>query len=112
MGLSFGVRSRGKRCKSVRLQYGTPGPRFTRSGRPASISHSEPPPSAPIECEDELWFCYTGLKYRSTFFYEGTYLDRKTIDKPGLDQDRGAVCLAVLRKDGFVSLDPFTEEGT
>ncbi|MCA9092081.1 MAG: hypothetical protein KDA68_01235 [Planctomycetaceae bacterium] len=70
------------------------------------------PPSAPIERDDQLWFYYTGLKYRSTFFYEGTYPDGKTIDKPGLDQDRGAVCLAVLRKDGFVSLDPIAEEGT
>jgi hypothetical protein len=69
------------------------------------------PPSAPIVRGDELWFYYTGLKYRSTFFYEGIYPNGRTVDKPGLDPDRGAVCLAVLRKDGFVSLDPVENEG-
>lgn len=69
------------------------------------------PPSAPVVRGDELWFYYTGLKYRSTFFYEGTYPNGRTVDKPGLDSDRGAVCLAVLRKDGFVSLDSVEDEG-
>ena len=31
------------------------------------------PPSAPVDHGDELWFYYTGLKYRSTFHYIGTY---------------------------------------
>src|SRR5690606_22348571 len=70
------------------------------------------PPSEPVVHGDELWFYYTGLKYRSTFFYEGTYPDGHTVDKPGLDPDRGGVCLAVLRRDGFVSLDPVDDEGT
>lgn len=69
------------------------------------------PPSEPVVHGDELWFYYTGLKYRSTFYYEGTYPDGRTIDKPGLEPDRGAVCLAVLRRDGFVSLDPAGGEG-
>lgn len=69
------------------------------------------PPSAPVVHGDELWFYYTGLKYRSTFVYEGTYPNGHTIDKPGLDPDRGAVCLAVLRRDGFVSLDPVDHDG-
>lgn len=63
------------------------------------------PPSAPVVRGDELWFYYTGLKYRATFNYEGTYPNGGTKDKPGLEADRGAVCLAVLRRDGFVSLD-------
>lgn len=29
-----------------------------------------------------------------------------------LDSDRGAICLAVLRRDGFISLDAGAEEGT
>lgn len=70
------------------------------------------PPSAPVVHGDELRFYYTGLKYRASFIYEGTYPDGRTMDKPGLDPDRGAVCLAVLRRDGFVSLDPVAEQGT
>ena len=49
------------------------------------------PPSAPVVRDDELWFYYTGLKYRAT---------------PGnADRDQGAICLAVLRRDGFISFD-------
>ena len=40
---------------------------------------------------DELWFYYTGIKYRQS--------------PPDADMDTGAICLAVLRRDGFVSLD-------
>lgn len=70
------------------------------------------PPSAPVVRGDELWFYYTGLKYRATFFYEGAYPNGTTIDRPGLDPDRAAVCVAALRKDGFVSLDPESDAGT
>ncbi|MBS0266766.1 MAG: hypothetical protein JSS02_32865 [Planctomycetes bacterium] len=68
-------------------------------------------PSAPVVRDDELWFYYTGLKYRSTFDYEGTYPDGRAIPVPGRDRDTGAVCLAVLRRDGFLSLDAGGEPG-
>lgn len=56
-------------------------------------------PSAPIVRDDELWFYYTGIKHYA-FVASGS--------EPGYDDyypDKGAVCLAVLRRDGFVSLD-------
>ncbi|MBI3860435.1 MAG: hypothetical protein HY290_00915 [Planctomycetia bacterium] len=68
-------------------------------------------PSAPIVRNDELWFYYTGLKYRSNFDYEGTYPNGRTILVPGRDRDTGAVCLATLRRDGFLSLDAGGEPG-
>ncbi|HUT73788.1 MAG TPA: hypothetical protein VM221_03000 [Armatimonadota bacterium] len=55
------------------------------------------PPSRPILRGDELWFYYTGIKYRC--------------GAPEGARDMGAVCLAVLRRDGFVSLDAGEEEG-
>ncbi len=62
-------------------------------------------PSAPVAHDDELWFYYTGLKYRSSFDYQGTYPNGTAIPVPGRSRDIGAVCLAVLRRDGFISLD-------
>jgi hypothetical protein len=70
------------------------------------------PPSAPVAKEDELWFYYTGLKYRASFRYLGTYPDGETVPIPGRDCDGGAVCLAVLRRDGFISLDAGEDPGT
>ena len=70
------------------------------------------PPSAPVLKDDELWFYYTGLKYRANFTYLGTYPDGKTVVMPGRDRDVGAVCLAVLRRDGFISLDAVEKPGT
>ena len=57
-------------------------------------------PSDAILRGDELWFYYTGLKYRGNF--------------PNYDTDpnTGAICLAVLRRDGFISLDAGAREGT
>lgn len=51
-------------------------------------------PSSPVVRGDELWFYYTGLKK-----YGGPTPQR------GLERDQGAICLAVLRRDGFISLD-------
>ena len=48
------------------------------------------PPSAPVERGNELWFYYTGIKYRAS--------------PENADEKVGAVCLAVLRRDGFVSM--------
>jgi len=68
-------------------------------------------PSAPVVRGDELWFYYTGLKWRSSFDYEGTYPNGKTILLPDRNRDGGAVCLAILRRDGFVSLDAVETPG-
>ena len=57
------------------------------------------PPSAPIVRDDELWFYYTGIKYRA---------EPAQPESGGI----GAICLAVLRRDGFVSLDAGVESGT
>ena len=56
------------------------------------------PPSAPLVRGDELWFYYSGCKYRGT----------PTNPPP----HRGAICLAVLRRDGFMSLDAGDTPGT
>lgn len=56
------------------------------------------PPSNAVVRGDELWFYYTGIKS------QGSQL------RP--DPDRAAVCLAVLRRDGFVSMDAGERAGT
>ncbi|MFP6753160.1 MAG: hypothetical protein VB855_15870, partial [Pirellulaceae bacterium] len=52
-----------------------------------------------------------GLKWRGSFTYEGTYPNGKSFPIPGKDRDGGAICLAVLRRDGFISLDAGDKEG-
>jgi hypothetical protein len=69
------------------------------------------PPSAPLIMGEELWFYYTGLKYRGNWNYVGTYPNGKYVPIPGKEKDIGAVCLATLRRDGFVSLDAGPQEG-
>jgi hypothetical protein len=64
------------------------------------LAKSQPPSNAIVR-DGELWFYYNGLKYSGWS------------PKPDFqDQDGGAVCLAVLRRDGFLSLDAGNEEGT
>ena len=58
-------------------------------------------PSAPVVRGDQLWFYYTGMKYRDASPQQHRF-----------DSDTSAICLAVLRRDGFVSLDAGDEEGT
>lgn len=55
-------------------------------------------PSRPVIRDDELWFYYTGVKFRRL--------------PPKWDPDHAAICLAVLRRDGFVSLSDIKEGGT
>ena len=55
-------------------------------------------PSNAIVRGDELLFYYTGIKYRSR--------------PANPDIDAGAICLAVLRRDGFISLDAGEQPGT
>ncbi|MBC8236456.1 hypothetical protein H8E77_43470 [bacterium] len=69
-------------------------------------------PSNAVVRGDELWFYYTGIKYRASWEYIGEYPNGEHIPLPGLDPDTGAICLAVLRRDGFISLDAGTQKGT
>ena len=69
-------------------------------------------PSDAVVRGDELWFYYTGLKYRATYEWIGEYPGGEMRPLPGYEPDRGAICLAVLRRDGFVSLDAGDETGT
>jgi hypothetical protein len=69
-----------------------------RSGQGAAYDWTQIlPPSAPVVRGDELWFYYTGIKYRAT--------------PENSDPGSGAVCLAVLRRDGFISMDAGEEPG-
>lgn len=56
------------------------------------------PPSFPVLRDDQLWFYYTGIKHRQF--------------PDWADRDLGAVCLATLRRDGFISLDAGLDMGT
>ena len=68
-------------------------------------------PSNALVRGDELWFYYTGIKYRGGWRYEGTFPHGDHVPLPGYEEDTGAICLAVLRRDGFVSLDAEAGEG-
>ncbi|MEE3370543.1 MAG: hypothetical protein VX346_14485 [Planctomycetota bacterium] len=52
---------------------------------------------APVKRDDELWFYYTSIKYRAS--------------PENANEKVGAVCLAVLRRDGFVSIDASEKDG-
>jgi len=60
-------------------------------------------PSAAVVRGDELWFYYTGGKGYGVF---------AAADASGWKPDWYAICLAVLRRDGFISLDAGEAEGT
>ena len=66
------------------------------------------PPSSPVVRGDELWFYYEGVTDIGWPPKTGFDLERK--DWKHYRPDRGAICLAVLRRDGFISLD--AGEGT
>jgi len=65
--------------------------------------------------EKELWFYYSGLKWRDAIYdlnRDGSPRDPKTLtdeDRADIADGWGAMCLAVLRRDGFVSLDAVGE---
>lgn len=60
---------------------------------------------------DKLLFYYTGFKYRGRFNYVGKYPNVKRVPNIQLDPAIGAICLAVLRRDGFISLDAKEKQG-
>lgn len=68
-------------------------------------------PGHPLEIGDELWFYYTGFKSRMDLYSknaDGTPRDPATLsdeEKADLEDGWSAICLAVLRRDGFMSLD-------
>ncbi|MBX7258873.1 MAG: hypothetical protein K1Y02_21095 [Candidatus Hydrogenedentes bacterium] len=67
--------------------------------------------NAPLVKDDELWFYYSGLKWRDSNYglnKDGSPRDPATLtdeERADLKDGWGAACLAVLRRDGFVSLD-------
>lgn len=69
------------------------------------------PVNEPILRGDELWFYYTGIKWRCEiygYYTDGSKRDPDTLtpeQKNDLEDGMSAICLAVLRRDGFVSLD-------
>jgi hypothetical protein len=76
------------------------------------------PPSRPIVKENELWFYYTGFKSRIPLYArgaDGMPRDPATLtaeESADLADGWSAICLAVLRRDGFVSLDAGATPGT
>ena len=72
----------------------------------------------PVIRGDELFFYYTGDKMRvEEYAYnpDGTQRNPSTLtleEKADMDEGRCAICLAVLRRDGFVSLDAGNEVGS
>ena len=61
------------------------------------------PASRPIVRNNELWFYYTGMRYRRLTIAD--YMERRYLDG-------GAICLAKLRLDGFVSVKGGIEWGS
>jgi hypothetical protein len=67
--------------------------------------------NSPIVRDDELWFYYSALKWRDAIYElnkDGTQRDPNTLtdeDKADMKDGWGAICMAVLRRDGFVSID-------
>ncbi len=61
------------------------------------------PPSSPVVRGEELWFYYDGVTDIGWPPKTGFDLDRQ--DWKHYRPDWGAICLAVLRRDGFMSLD-------
>lgn len=75
------------------------------------------PLNRPLIMGDELWFYYVGCKGRTPPYQknsDGSRRDPATLtpeEKADFDDGWMAICLAVLRLDGFVSLDADGTEG-
>jgi len=68
------------------------------------------PPTRPILRDDELWFYYSGIKWR--FHPDNMKTNPDGTITYVLIPDSGAILLAKLRLDGFVSMDADELEGT
>ena len=72
----------------------------------------------PIVRDDELWIYYCGLKWRDNpyeFNSDRSSRDLKSLspeERADQTEGMGAICLAILRRDGFVSLDAGESPGT
>ena len=60
-------------------------------------------PASAVVRDKELWFYYTGIRTRGPGY---------KMSGGALGSTGGAICLAVLRRDGFVSLDADAKKGT
>ena len=67
------------------------------------------PPSNAVVKGDELWFYYTGIA--DIGWPPKTGIKATAREWKYYRPDKGAVCLAVLRRDGFISLDVGETEG-
>jgi hypothetical protein len=67
--------------------------------------------SRPLLRGEELWFYYTGLRYRYRYDEWLSDTQGKPVEEDMFPDGWGAICLAVLRRDGFVSLDA-ADQGT
>jgi len=68
-------------------------------------------PTAPIECGDELWLYYGGANLHHNWWLVGS---REGLDLPEVHRPTefsSGMGLAILRKDGFVSLNATVREG-
>jgi len=65
--------------------------------------------SRPLLRGEELWFYYTGLRYRYRYDEWLSDTQGKPVEEELFPDGWGAVCLAVLRRDGFISLDARTQ---
>jgi hypothetical protein len=61
--------------------------------------------SRPLLRNDELWFYYSGLRYRYRYDEWLNDTQGKPCEAELFTNGWGAICLAVLRRDGFISLD-------
>ncbi|MFH1008257.1 MAG: hypothetical protein V1800_12280 [Candidatus Latescibacterota bacterium] len=71
----------------------------------------------PVVRGDELWFYYSGMKWRDNIYASYPDGSKRSPDsltveeRADLEEGWGAICLAVLRRDGFISLDAGADEG-
>ena len=107
--------------KDVQLAYSRDGIRWQRVGkRRPFIPNGEPGawdscltslPTPPIERGDELWVYYGGSNYHHNWWMVGS---REGLDLPEVRRPMDGISgmgLAILRKEGFVSLNATVREG-
>ena len=77
------------------------------------------PTNRPVEKEEELWFYYSGFKWRVCpydRYSDGSPRSSDSLNPQEhadyIDDAHSAIHVAVLRRDGFVSLDAGRREGT